>query len=296
MKIEKRLESQFNEVASDVVNAVDLKMDKHLKVILRAINETAEVSCPYCFVLTSKKSGERIDQQPSSISRSFFDYLKDFMQNQWDTSNLKTSGSVGSPQEPSELWFYLLDQFTMTPIILPVDDPSSDRYPIKISKPNEFLQKYSAMFSYSLSLLKGVNDIGTFARLLGFQVPDLKEFIETADRFVTKLADNLHHPVNMVLAGSGEENASKTFMRGFRLKELAAFYEKNKCKEIASICKLFPVLDKDGYCVWTVEKNRESLFQKDATKGGGSTTATDVILQCYIWDEVSTPLNYDFLF
>jgi hypothetical protein len=211
----------------------------------------------------------------------------------------------------------------MTPIILPVDDPSSDRYPIKISEPNKFLQKCYPVVSYSLSLLKGVNDIGVIARLLGFQVPDLKDLIETADRYVTKSDDNLHHPANMVLTGSEEENASKSFMRGFRLKELAAFYEKNKCKEIASICKLFPVLDKDGYRVWTVEMNKEGLFQKadvndgdgnghtststdmggffqkadgnDADRSGNTSSpaATEVTFECFIWEEVRIPLNLD---
>ena len=308
------------------LKALELKLEKRFDALRRAINETAEVTCPYCFVLTPEKLGESKDQQPSpsSSSSSYFDYLKEFMQNQWDTltsSNLKTSGSVGSPQEPSELWFYLLDQFTMTPIILPVDDPNSDRYPIKISEPNKFLQKCYPVVSYSLSLLKGVNNIGVIARLLGFQVPDLKDLIETADRYVTKSDDHLHRPANTVLAGSEEENASKSFMRGFRLKELAAFYEDNNCKEIASICKLFPVLNKDGYRVWTVEMNKEGLFQKaDVNDGDGnghtstptnmggffqkadgndadsngntsSPAATEVTFECFIWEEVRIPLK-----
>ena len=162
------------------------------------------------------------------------------------------------------------------------------------------------------------------ARLLGFQVPDLKDLIESADRYVTKSDDSLHHPANTVLAGSEEENASKSFMRGFRLKELAVFYEKNNCKEIASICKLFPVLDKDGYRVWTVEKNKEGLFQKaDVNDGDGnghtstptntggffqkadgndadssgntsSPAATEVTFECFILEEVRIPLKLNY--
>jgi hypothetical protein len=213
----------------------------------------------------------------------------------------------------------------MIPIILPVDDPSSDVYPIKISQPNKFLQKWYPVVSYSLSLLKGVNDIGVIARLLGSNVPDLEGLIKIAEQNVTKLADSLHHPANTVLTGSEEENASKSFMRGFRLKELATFYEKNNCRDIASICKLFPVLDKDGYRVWTVEKNREGLFQKaDVNDGDGkghtstptnmgglfqkavwndadssgntssSPAAMEVTFECFIWEEVRIPLNLDY--
>ena len=64
------------------------------------------------------------------------------------------------------------------------------------------------------------------------------------------------------------------------------------------------VNDGDGNGHTSTPTNRGGFFQKadgndadsNGRKGGGSTTATDDSFQCYIWDEVSTPLNDDFLF
>ena len=347
--VEPYLEYKENQQLFDGViylKAGELETEKRFHALRRAINEIVEVKVPYCFFLTSEKLGKSIDnrqQQPSSDGSSYLSYLKEFMQNPWQTFSVNSKASDPLPPEPSELWFYLLDQFTMTPIVLPVDDPNTNLYPIKITKPNEFIQKCYPVLTYALSLLKGVNDIGAIARLMGYPVSDLRDVLEAADRYV---GDNSHAHTSTVLAGCEEENASKTFMRGFRLKDLAVFYAENRCKEIASICKLYPVIDKDGYRVWTAEKNKKSLFQKADVGDSGSKANTtssesfservgrndgdnssnvatpandslfqkanvningssgntanpankDIKFECYIWEQVSIPIDHNFFF
>jgi hypothetical protein len=44
---------------------------------------------------------------------------------------------------------------------------------------------------------------------------------------------------------------------------LEACYAKKNCKDIATICKLFAVIDEKGYCCRTVEESKAKLSQKD---------------------------------
>eukprot|EP01035_Chromulina_nebulosa_P046260 gene46260-62660_t len=142
------LQSEYNQqmfYGITYLNNMELKteMEKLSSTMRRAINEGVEVPCPYCFVLTSQKLGPSSEQlssesreQSSSESSSFLQYLKSVVSTQWQsfsTSLLPKKTSDEHPQEPSELWFYLLDQYTMKPIILAADDPNSNRYPIRVS-------------------------------------------------------------------------------------------------------------------------------------------------------------------
>lgn len=88
----------------------------------------------------------------------------------------------------------------------------------------------------------------------------MTDFLSLADSYLKKMEDNARLNANM-MTGSPEENASKTFFRGFKLQDLKEFYINNNCDDIASICKLFSVIDKDGYRCWTVgEGNKQKLF------------------------------------
>ena len=165
-------------------------------------------------------------------------------------------------QAPSELWFYLLDQYTMEPILLAAGDKGSDRYPIQISMPSEFIQSWLPLIMTSLSVLKGANSIAGIARLLGYPVPDLKNFLDSADRYVTEMDKNARVNASIMVGGK-EANASRNFFRGSQLNDLKAFYESNDCADIADICSLKSVMSKNGYRCWTVGENKDALSHQD---------------------------------
>ena len=288
----------------------------------RAINEGVEVQCPYCFVLTCQKLGPS-SEQPSSESRehsssensSFLRYLKSVVSTQWQTlaANLIPRQASGeSAQEPSELWFYLLDQYTMKPIILAADDPNSNRYPIRVSESGEFIRRWLPLVTTSLSLLRGVNDFAGIARLVGYPIPDLTDVLDSADRYVPKPNETSRSHTNLLLSGSSEMNGPETYLRGFQLSELQAFYAQSNCQDIASICKLYPVIDRDGYRCWTVEENRDLLFNQKVPNLAGAPSSDksevddekeeekrsddghvrdnhclNVTFDCFIWEKVS---------
>ena len=106
-------------------------------------------------------------------------------------------------------------------------------------------------------------------------------------------------------------NGSETYLRGFQLSELQAFYTQSNCQDIASICKLYPVIDRDGYRCWTVEENRDLLFnqkvpnlagapssdksevddekeeEKMPASDGSESRCLNVTFDCFIWEKVS---------
>lgn len=149
-------EIQIEELAATVRRSAD--------TLRRAIQEAAEVECPYFFVLTDVKLGPS-SVEHASISKSVFQCLR---------SAIYQIVPTNTSEEPT-LWFYLLDQYTMEPIVLAADDKNSHRYPIQISTPSKFIQTWLPLMATTLSVMKGANGISGIARLLGYPVPDLND-------------------------------------------------------------------------------------------------------------------------
>jgi hypothetical protein len=254
----------YRSVIESKLEKIAIAADENKDVLRRAIVEAKEIHYPYCFVLLDAKLGSSSDGLASE-SKSVFQYLMSALSNTVRPTNHPRDTVHGQPIQKAlgdeqTLWFYLLDQYTMEPIVLAADDPNSLRYPIQISRPSEFIQSWLPTMATSLSVMKGVNGVTGVARLLGYPVPDLTNFLESADSYLKKIEDKARVNANMVI-GSKEENASKTFFRGFKLQDLEEFYRNNNCEDIVRICNIYMVMDKGGYLCWTVGvENKDKLF------------------------------------
>ena len=136
-------------------------------MLLRGVFEATEVSVPSCFVILNQKieneksanKVESVDKvakvnEKLSIATDWIGKLSDL------GSSLSSAISCGDPSdsvnsaigkitEGEKLYFYLVDEYTMKPVILD-DDPS---YPIEISTPAVFVPKVLPLMKIGLKAM-----------------------------------------------------------------------------------------------------------------------------------------------
>ena len=267
-------------------NNVEFGMERLSRSVRRVATEASELCVPYSFVLTNKEICQS-DDRSISASCCFVEYLRGMASIR---SQIPFTHSTSSklPEAPSELWLYVVDQSTMEPIVLTTEDSSSDRYPIKISKPSEFIENWLYLILSTLSEMEPVHGISGIAQLLGYPETELSGLFELDNIYVTKY-DDICCAVNHIT--NNNEKVLKGFLKGFKLHDLKTFYTANNCLDIASICNLQVVEDDQGYQIWTVnEKSKDRGFLPQTDRNDGdhvATTSWELKLQCYIWKEVS---------
>ena len=129
--------------------------------------EATEVSVPSCFVILNQKleneksagKTENIDQvarvtEKLSVAAEWIDKLSALGTSlssaisSGDPSDLVNS-AIGKITEGEKLYFYLVDEYTMKPVIL--DDDAS--YPIEISTPAVFVPKVLPLMKIGLKAM-----------------------------------------------------------------------------------------------------------------------------------------------
>lgn len=171
-------------------------------MLLRGVLESNEVQIPTTFIVFNKKitkdmirnQNEYIDDinkedddknkelhEESKKSVGFLESLMNYTQ----SLTTKTEKSLHTYFGLDKLYFYLVDEVTMQPII---PERNQGPYPIEISQPGEFLPSIAPFLLVGLQVVSAVNLLSGIVRCFGYPVPYISsETMDTAYQFIGNL-------------------------------------------------------------------------------------------------------------
>ena len=274
------------------------------RVLLRGVMECSEVKVPSCFIIVNQKlspvqdwpkqcsfsdtvdeagkASDKIAKAQSWMSRlggigtavsrvasKAMDGASFAIDHPREAVAAALKRAVGAGAEKETLWFYLVDQATMKPVV-PTTENSV--YPIKIEKNKDFPSAILPLLRCSLKAIYIFNGAAILAQCFGVPVPRIPSIFSGAARdLVGSLSEKSnvaeYDVVQQALDGSLEQDCSASVgadkssaakaYRGKPLRELARFLvEKDPGSNFAD---LRPVLTADGSCIWTSEEQAEKM-------------------------------------
>ena len=212
-----------------------------------------------------KKVSQYISPQKIHYNELISDTLSDTI---WDPNN--TSSQI----KGDTFYFYLVDEYTMKPII-PDEDDDNCPYPIEITTPNKHLHKFMPLMKVGLKAMTLVNGVAAVVQSFGFPSPNIPDKIENyCNDFVGNLSvessvaefdvlqlslKNMQN--NSINQDEDEQNVKR--YRGKALRELSEFLLQNDKHH--NFCGLQRMLCQDGKTLWTTPENIE-IIQTDSIK------------------------------
>ena len=185
------------------------------------------------------------------------------------------------------LYFYLLDERTMHPVVLSEAEEEDRRrrgevctYPIELNKPTEFLLQMLPLLEVSYRTIAVVNGLAAIPRILGYSVPQLSEEVMTQAKDIIhclkvessvkryNILDKL--ATSIPTAGDEEEvqpkpqqMQGKQKVRGGALRELQQFYQERNFNDFAGLVR---VGLSNGEACWTTEAGKAILLDEQAVE------------------------------
>lgn len=160
--------------------------------------------------------------------------------------------------EGDPLYFYLIDEYTMKPIVSSLNSDSP--YPIIITKPADVVPKLLPLMQVSFKAVRLLNGVSGVARCFGFPTPEVPvDMLDKAKTFIGSLdkessVAEFEKLQTAVQKSSNQDKCITTAgVRGGALRELTRFYA--QYDENNHFCELSRVSTADGMSCWTSEEN-----------------------------------------
>jgi hypothetical protein len=215
--------------------------------------------------------GEKVNLAVDAVQSTL-----DTVQGAIDSVSSIISDPLGSFPE-DEYWLYLVDEYTMQPIV-PSEDINSP-YPIKISTPKEMVAKVLPLMKLTLKAMSLYNGAAGLARCLGYPLPVLSDsvtgYLSSAVGSLDQQSsvseyDVLQTSLDKVIATKGtddqsQDESSKKTQRGKPVVDLASFFDKPGNDPGHDFCGLRRVISPDGSCIWTTDENAK-LVENGASR------------------------------
>eukprot|EP01035_Chromulina_nebulosa_P019379 gene19379-25247_t len=163
----------------------------------------------------------------------------------------------------NKMYFYLIDELDMTPII------GEPNYPIQITSPSEFAVKYLSFIKIGFKAISMINGLSGIARCFGYPVPSIStECMSSLNTFVNSLDGEtsisqyelLQEKALSCYDESITKESKPTSVRGPALRELENFLLlSDPLKKFSSLRRVFT---KEGLSMWTCKTDDEIVSYK----------------------------------
>ena len=291
-----QLSKQLEDCTKKIQREFKQDLDRHQQVLLKAIIEAADSRVPSTYIIVNQrlidskelKSTEGSTNSDSEVNQKRLDTALRWIGKVTDFAtvlrdNVRSGITSGATTlldsaanrllQQEQLFFYLVDEATMLPMIPLDDDPV---YPISIQVQSDRTKKLLPLMKVGLNAIKVVNTGSQLARCLGYPLPSLSsEAMSKLDQAFGKVSqessveefDWLQRAVvkeiaktrNKLSEGVADDNDDQPLeqIRGQALRELEKFLEEYDPQR--RFCGLQRVLDRKGKCLWTTKEHAEEI-------------------------------------
>lgn len=265
------------------------------QVLLRGMFDATEVNVPTCFVIVNQELSPmtQLDMkctvvvgaatlpaecERSNSAKSWFKKLGTVGSLMLDTAlnagDIDLPGAVKqfaldlAKDRDTKYYFYLVDEFTMCPIV--PNKNCGSKYPILIEVPSAFIPKMLPFLKIGMKAVCLANRVTGVARMLGYPLPSVsQDVIQQVQDFVggldkessvsdwNCLQSSVRDVESTAAAGENGSISSTKNVRGVDLRELKDFF--GKYDEQLDFCGLCRVSTPEGYSCWTLPENVEIM-------------------------------------
>lgn len=252
---------QLTIINADIVKRLNMTQ----KILLRGIQEAAEVHVPTTFIILHEKITKSTVKSSTKDVKSLGQFFTSFISLMSNKFEEKVEENANFYQLYDEVFFYLIDEYTGQPII-PDDDKT--QYPIKITKYDHFMKSISPFLSIGFKFVTAANGLCGLCTLLGYPTISLPlDSMKYVDTFIKNIASGsdvndfqvLQKCVvesNKYLKDDNLQEEIKS-VRGLALRELERFFIEKDRK--GDFCGLQKVISSTGQCIWTTDENHEKM-------------------------------------
>lgn len=271
-------------IIAQLSNEMVAQISRTERVLLKGMFEVADVSVPSCFVILNQRlEPTHFDDDMPVVVGGGLEKAE-----RWGTKLANLSSAVASAVATAvsltttdgimsrvndmfageELWLYLVDEFTLQPVV------ACKNYPICITRPTDdnrkLVQKIMPLMMVGMKALTVLNTGAKLARCLGYPVPVLStEFTDKANAAVGGLDSRSSVQQFDVLQSVLDENGGQSVrtsdarsVRGAALREFASFLAKEDPDCL--FAGLMRVATEQGECCWTAEDNISKIEAQSA--------------------------------
>jgi ankyrin repeat protein/tRNA A-37 threonylcarbamoyl transferase component Bud32 len=268
---------QVKHVTELVEESIGL-IERTQEVLLRGLFEVQENTVPTVFIILNEKllpesKSSSSDQSPEvmppfdkvSAWITKLGRVKDKIAEVVDS----VSSAVADPYaamkdhvasffEGKPVYLYLVDEFTMQPVIPEEKDP---KYPIEITSPAEFVPRLLPLMKIGLKAVSVANGIAGLGRLFGYPVPTIPdEYLKKVRNFVGDLgmeSSIAEFPTLKKIVDSRildeKSNIEVKRVYGATLQDFKSMLK--GCDADGKFCGLFRVMTPQGNCIWVTEES-----------------------------------------
>jgi len=257
-----------NEMTRRVMNLnseISEKLAKSHKEMMRGIIEANDVDAPSCFVVVNQRLNVDKSNMTKDNIKSRTETAVKWMKTVFDIVN--DPSSIKDLFHGSSLYLYLIDEFTMEPVV-------SGDYPIEIQTPAEFVSNYLPLMKVAWGAIRLCNMAAGLSHCFGFPLPTIPDqYISDANSFLDSFRSENSAASYDVVNNAKNSGSQASVMRGEQLRRFKMFLLENDPR--CNFSGLRRLLTDSGHCVWTSDSHILEIDPHAIVSGNMTTNVKD---------------------